>query len=92
VTASIVLLDPSDEAIITCDWSDAVGTTTLGAVTHNVPAPLTKMSEATDSSGKTSQVKVKGGIHGGMYMIEGQTTLSNGEVLNRQYPVRWFNG
>jgi hypothetical protein len=92
MTASIVVLDPGDQAIITCDWSDAIDTVALGTVMHSVPSPLVKISESTDVSGKTSQVKVSGGLHAGMYMIEGQTTLGNGEVLNRQYPVRWFNG
>lgn len=89
---SITLLDPSDSALITIDWSDVLPVgVTLGTVTHTVPSPLSKVSEATDVPNKKSQVKVSGALHGGMYMIEGQTTLSNGEVINRQWPVRGFN-
>lgn len=65
---------------------------TIGTVTHTVPSPLTKVSEATNAGLAQSQVKVSGAVHGGLYMIEGQTTLSNGDVINRQFPLRCFNG
>jgi len=92
MSASIVLLDPSDQAVITIDWSDALDSNSLVSVVHVVPSPLAKMSEATDIPGKASQVKVPGAVHGGIYLIEGQATLSNGEILNRQFPARCFNG
>jgi len=92
MSIAIALLDPSDQAILTIDWSDAIGAIALGTVVHAVVAPLVKLSESTDVNAKTSQVKVSGAVHGGTYMIEGQSTLGNGEVLNRQFPVRCFNG
>lgn len=92
MTVDIALCDPSDSAIFTIDWSDVVGSVSLGTVNHSVPAPLTKISESTDIPGKSSQVKVSGAVHGGLYMIEGESTLSNGETINRQFPLRCFNG
>jgi hypothetical protein len=89
--SGIPLIDPSDSASFTLDWSDAIGASTLGTVTHTVVAPLTKVAESTDASAKTSTVRISGAVHGGVYMIEGQTTLSSGEVLNRQFPLRCFN-
>lgn len=88
---AIAIIDPQDEALITVPWTDAIGSLGLGPVTHTVPTPLTKMSESTDAESKTSQVKVSGAKHGGLYMIEVESTLSNGERINRQFPVRCFN-
>ncbi len=89
---TVVLLDPSDSALITIDWADvlAIGVT-LSAVTHIVPTGLTKVTEAQDLANGKSQVKVSGAAHGLMYMIEAQATLSNGEVINRQFPARGWN-
>ncbi len=92
MTVPIVLLDPSDSAIITVDWSDALASgITLSSVTHTVPSPLTKVSESTNTSTGQSQVRVSGAVHGSMYMIEAQATLSNTEVINRQFPARGWN-
>lgn len=89
---SIVLLDPSDSALITIDWADVlIDAVTLSAVTHTVPSGLTKVSEAVDLGNGRSQVKVSGAQHGIPYMIEAQATLSNGEVINRQFPARGWN-
>ena len=89
---SIVLLDPSDSSLITIDWADVlINAVTLSAVTHTVPAGLTKVSEAIDVPNGRSQVKVSGATHGSAYMIEAQATLSNGEVINRQFPARGWN-
>lgn len=88
----IPLIDPGDTASFTIDWSDALGSAVLGTVTHVVPAPLAKVDESTDASSKQSTVRVTGAVHGGMYQIEGSTTLNTGEVLNRQFPLRCFNG
>lgn len=88
----IPLIDPSDVAVFRLAWSDLPTSTTIGTVTHSVPSPLTKVSETTNSGESWSEVKVSGAVHGGVYQIEGQTTLSNGEVLNRNFPVRCFNG
>lgn len=92
MSVNIPLIDPSENVTFTLDWTDVIGELTLGTVTHNVPAPLTKSSESTDAANKRSSVKVSGAIHGALYMIEGQATLSNGDVVNQQFPLRCFNG
>lgn len=89
----IPLIDPGDSAIFQLDWSDAVADdTTLVSVVHILPEPLVKVSESTDQVNARSTVKVSGAQHGMTYLIEAQGTLSNGESLNRQSPLRCFNG
>lgn len=90
---TIVVLDPSDEAIVPIDWTDSLpSTVTLtGTVEHTVPTPLVRISQGTDALNNLSQLKVRGMVHGGLYMIEAQATLSNGEIINRQFPVRGWN-
>jgi hypothetical protein len=89
---NIVLFDPSDSAVITFNWTDVVvSPITLVSAVHTVPAPMVKVSESTDVPNSLSQVKVSGAVHGGVCLIEGQATLSNGDVVNRQFPVRGFN-
>ncbi len=90
----ILLIDPSDQAIATIDWTDvlASGITLSGNVSHTLPSPLVKLSENTDTVSGLSQVRISGAVHGRVYMVEGQASLSNGEVINRQFPVRCFNG
>lgn len=87
----VIYADPSDNALVTFDWSDAlVDAVTVSSVAHSVPSALTKGTETVVSPNST--VKVSGGVHGTTYMIEAQATLSNGEVLNRQAAYRVFNG
>jgi hypothetical protein len=89
----IPLIDPDDAAVFQVDWSDALAPdVTLGSVNHMVQPPLIKISESTDMLNGKSTVKVAGAVHGGTYLVEAQTTLSNGETLNRQFPLRCFNG
>jgi hypothetical protein len=86
----MILFDPSDNALITFDWSDVLPeSVTVASVVHTVSSPLTKSTESNSTT--TSTVKVTGAQHGGMYVIEGQATLSNGEVINRQFPIRGWN-
>jgi hypothetical protein len=88
--SNVILFNPSDNAFITFDWSDiCVNGLTLTSVVHAVPAPLTKVSESTASP--QSQVKVQNGVHGSLYQIAGAATLSNGENINRVFPVRYVN-
>lgn len=90
--SNVVIIDPADSAIVTFDWSDVLGDSlALVSVTHTVPSPLTKAAESTDIPNKASGVKVSGAAHGGLYQVEAQATLSNGESINRQATVRGFN-
>ena len=87
---SIILLDPSDNAVVTFDWSDVLPAgVTISSASHTVDAPLVKGVETNSTS--TSAVKVSGAVHGAMYSVAGQATLSNGEIINRQFPVRGWN-
>ena len=89
--ASVVLLNPADEALVTIDWSDMLGSLAInGSVSHTVPSPLTKMSESTDAPNKQSQVKIKGMVHGGLYQVSAQATLTNAEILNKTFVVRAY--
>lgn len=88
--SNIILFDPSDSAVVTFDWTDVLpSATTVSSATHTVPSPLTKVSESNTTN--TSSVKISGAVHGGRYMVEGQATLSNGEVLNRQFEIKGWN-
>lgn len=90
--SGVALHDPADSAFYTFEWVDLPPTVTLVSVSHTVPSPLTKVSETTNVAAGTSTVRISGGVHGAMYLIEAQATLSNGESLNRQFPLRVFNG
>jgi hypothetical protein len=89
----VVLFDPSDNVLVTFEWTDLPVGATLGTVVHTVPAPLVKGTEATNAGQGTSTVKVGGGTaaHGQRFMIEATATLSNGETLNRQVPLLVWN-
>lgn len=88
---SVVLIDPSDSVVVEIDWSDAlVAGVTLSAVTHSLPSPLVKVAESNDTD--SSSVRVSGALHGATYLVEASATLSTGETLNRQFPLRCFNG
>lgn len=87
---NILLFDPSDNAIVTFDWSDVLTSgVTVVTATHTVPSPLTNVSESNNTT--TSSVKISGAVHCGRYMVEGQATLTNGEVINRQFPLLGWN-
>lgn len=90
----IIVADPSDQPLIEIDWTDVLGDTLdlVGDVSHGVPSPLTLINEITDAPNKRSFVQVSGMVHGQCYAFEAQAILSNGEVINRNFPVRCFNG
>lgn len=89
----MIVVDPQDVPWLTFDWSEFLPSgVTLGDVTHTVPSPLQKVDEATDSVAKTSRVRVSGFVHGGLYVIEARSTLSNGETFERSMTVQAFNG
>lgn len=86
----MILFDPGDNAVVTFDWSDVLpATVTIASVTHSVDLPMSKVSESNTTT--TSSVKLSGAEHAGLYMVSGAATLSNGEVLNRQFPIRGWD-
>lgn len=88
--SNLILADPGDSDKYAIDWSDALDGASLVTVVHSVPTPLSKGSETNDST--TSYVAIFGGVHGGIYQVEAQATLNTGEILNRQFTLRMFNG
>lgn len=89
---TVLIIDPGDSDVYAFDWTDVLGGATLSAVVHSVPSPLSILSETTDGANKRSLVKITGAVHGQTYLIEGSATLSSGEIVNRQFPLRCFNG
>lgn len=91
--SNVILFNPADNALVTFDWSDILpaGITLSSAtpVVHTVPSPLGKTAEATNNP--KSQVKISGAIHGAIYQIKASATLSNGENINRVFPIRAIN-
>jgi hypothetical protein len=86
----MILFDPGDDAVVTFDWSDVLPAgVTVASVVHAVDSPLVKGAESNTTT--TSSVKLSGAAHCGLYMVTGAATLSNGEVLNRQFPIRGWN-
>lgn len=89
----MIVVDPQDVPWLTFDWSEFLPAgVTLGEVEHAVPAPLQRESQATDAGAKSSRLKVSGFVHGGLYVIEARSTLSNGETFERSMTVQAFNG
>lgn len=87
---SVAIADPADDATFVLTWNDLPAGLSLSTVVHTVPTPLSKGTESNTAT--TSSVEISGGVHGAMYLIQAQAVLSNGDTINRQFPVRIFNG
>ncbi len=87
----VALIDPGDSDWFEIDWTDALPDgVTIISVVHSAPSPLTLVAESAISP--SSFVRLTGAEHGKTYLIEGEATLSDGRVVNRQFPLRCFNG
>lgn len=86
---TIVRLDPSDSANVAITWS-GLGAATISSVAYTAIAGLTLTPQGV--SGNVSTVRLSGLVHGRTYQLEATATLSTGEILNRNVPVRCFNG
>jgi hypothetical protein len=83
-----IIFDPSDNGWITFHWDEWIPSgVSLVSVTHSVPLPMTITAETTDVLSQQSAVRISGAQHGGRYMVTAQAVMSNGETLNRQYPI-----
>ena len=90
---TIALIDPGDSAFFELDWTDVLAEgDALSSVTHALPSGLTKVSETTDVQTSRSFVRVTGATHGQLYLVEAAAVLGSGETINRQFPLRCFNG
>ena len=88
----IPIKDPDSSLLLTFDWSRVLSAgVTLASVTCAVPAQLTKSNEATDTVDATFDVDIDGGAHAGLYVISLVATLSNGQTVSRDWPIRAFN-
>ena len=85
----MIVLDSADSANVSIEWTD-LGSATLSAVTYTPIAGLTMTPQGV--SGNVSTVRLSGLVHGRTYQLEASATLSTGEILNRNVPVRCFNG
>lgn len=85
----MIVLDAADSANVSIEWTD-LGSATLSGVTYTPIAGLTMTPQGV--SGNVSTVRLAGLVHGRTYQLEASATLSTGEILNRNVPVRCFNG
>lgn len=85
----IIRLDPGDSANVSINWTD-LGNATLASVAYTPITGLTLTPQGIN--GSVSTVRMTGLVHGQIYALEAQATLSTGEVLNRNVSVRCFNG
>ena len=86
---SIITLDPGDAASVSIEWTD-LGAATVSSVAYTAISGVTMTPQGV--SGSVSTVRLSGLVHGRTYQLEASATLSTGEVLNRNVPVRCFNG
>lgn len=85
----MMILDSSDSANVSIEWTE-LGSGQLLSVTYNPIAGVTMTPQGIN--GSVSTVRLSGLVHGRTYQLEAWATLSTGEVLNRNVPVRCFNG
>jgi hypothetical protein len=86
---TIVRLDPSDSANVAITWS-GLGAATISSVAYTAIPGVTLTPQGVN--GSVSTVRVSGLVHGRTYQLEATATLSTGETLNRNVPIRAFNG
>jgi hypothetical protein len=91
----VALIDPDDNDWFEIDWTDSLPAgSTITSVTHIVPSPLVKVHESTTSP--RSYVRIRGAEHGKTYLIQASAFLSDAvsplRKINRQFPLRCFNG
>lgn len=86
---TVITLDPSDNANVSILWEDLGA----GAVVSVAYAPITGLTITPQSVvNNVSTVRISGVKHGLTYQLEASATLNTGEVLNRNIPLRAFNG
>lgn len=90
---TILLADPGDSAIYSVDVPNLT-TEEISSVTLTLPTGITQFGGVTvDNTGTPFfSVQLLGGSHGQTYSIEAAITLDTGEVLNRNFSIRVFNG
>jgi hypothetical protein len=86
---SVIVLDPGDEANVSIVWEN-LGVGSVVSVTYQ---PITGLTLTPQSvANNISTVRIAGVAHGHTYQLEASATLNTGEILNRNIPIRGFNG
>ena len=85
----MLVFDSADSANASIDWG-GLGSATLSSVAYTAIAGVTMTPQGIN--GTVSTVRLSGLVHGRTYQLEASATLSTGEILNRNVPVRAFNG
>lgn len=83
---------PGGSVNVPFNWAaDVLGDSgiTVVSVVHTIDAPMSIVSQSNDTT--TSVCRVTGAVHGLICMVAAAATLSNGEVVKDQYPVRGWN-
>lgn len=85
----MLVFDSADSANASIDWG-GLGNATIASVSYTPIAGVTMTPQGIN--GTVSTVRLSGLVHGRTYQLEASATLSTGEILNRNVPVRCFNG
>ena len=90
---NLVLLDPSDNSVVSIEWN-GLGTATISSVAYSLPSPLTYAESGINNNltPPITNLRITGVEHAQVYDCEAQVVLSTGEVLNRNFRIRGFNG
>jgi hypothetical protein len=86
---SVIVLDTSDNANVSILWEN-LGVGSVATVTYTPITGLTITPQSVINN--VSTVRITGVKHGMTYQLEASATLNTGEVLNRNVPIRGFNG
>lgn len=86
---SVIVLDPGDSANISIQWTN-LGVGTVNSVAYTPITGLTITPQSVINN--VSTVRISGLKNGLTYQLEAAATLNTGEVLNRNIPIRGFNG
>ena len=78
-----ILLDPSDDDLVTIEWN-GLGTATISSVSYTLPSPLTYSDVGINNllSPPITNLRVTGAEH---------ARMSTGEIVNRQFAIRGWN-
>ena len=86
---SVIVLDPGDSANISIQWQN-LGVGTVSSVAYTPISGVTITPQSVINN--VSTVRISGLKNGLTYQLEAAATLNTGEVLNRNIPLRGFNG
>ena len=86
---AVIVLAPGDEANVSIVWEN-VGAGSVVSVNYHAITGLTLTPQSIVEN--ISTVRISGVEHGKTYQLKASATLSTSEILNRNIPIRGFNG